>query len=132
MVLVALLSTISSGLLRLTAPTPPVGSATITSVTVPAEAYVGERLTVRGSALIAPDRPALRQFSVCHIESRTCDVIHRGWLQDPGHWTGVVGSMRFERRGTYEAIWTLFEPWAVDTPRATSRISVPVETSARP
>jgi hypothetical protein len=130
MVLVALLSTISAGLLRLTEPTPPVGSATVTSVTVPAAAYVGERLTVRGSALIAPDRPALRQFSVCHIESSACDVIHRGWLRDPGHWTGVVGSMRIEQWGTYEAIWTLFEPWGVDTPRATFRMSVPVVTSA--
>ena len=99
---------------------------------MPSQAYVGERLTVRGAALIEAGSPALRRFSVCHIDSSTCDVIHRGWLREPGHWTGVVGSMRIEREGTYEAIWTLFEPWGVDTPRATFRMSIPVVAIARP
>ena len=110
--LVVTLATVLAIGLRVSSPEPPLRTASITALAVPSEAFVGERFTIRGSASIEPGAPAFRAFSVCVEPTASCTVIHRGWLPDPGEWSGVVGSVRFDRPGVHRVIWTLFEPWS--------------------
>ena len=132
LVLVDALTALTAMLLANTAPEPPATDAIVTSLTVPAEAFVGERLSVRGSVLLPSDDVLDRRFRSCHVESGACATAGWGSVTGPGHWTGFAGDLRANAVGTYRATWTLHAAWGSDTTRAASRAEAEVVVRAAP
>ena len=130
--LVAALTALTAMVLVGTAPERPTTDATITSLTMPAEAFVDERLSVRGSVLLRSDAILDRRFRVCNLESGACTTTGWGSVTGQGHWAGHAGDVRVSDPGTYRLIWTLHAPWDSDTMRAASRAEVGVTVRAAP
>ena len=132
LVIVAILTALTAIALALTAPERPTTSARITSVTVPAEVFVGERISVRGSVLLASDERFDRRFRFCHLETGACSTAGWGSVTGPDHWTGYAGELRATKVGTYRVTWTLHAPWDTDTTRAATRAEAEVIVRAAP
>ena len=132
LVLVAALTALTALLLARTAPSRPTTDALITSLTVPAEASAGERISVRGSVLLPGDEVLERRFRFCHVESGACATAGWGTVNGPVHWTGFAGDLRTVEAGTYRVSWTLHAPWGSDTTRAASRAEAEVTVHAAP
>jgi hypothetical protein len=130
LVLVAILTALTA--LALTAPERPTTGARITSVTVPAEVFVGERISIRGSVLLMSNERLDRRFRICHQETDACSTAGWGSVTGPGHWTGFAGDLRASEVGTYRVTWTLHAPWDSDTTRAATRAEVEVIVRAAP
>ena len=130
--LVAVLTVLTAVLLARTPPSRPTTDALVSSLTVPAEAFAGERLSVRGSVLLPGDDVLERRFRFCHVEAGACSTAGWGTVSGPGHWTGFAGDLRTVETGTYRVTWTLHAPWGSDTTRAASRVEAEVTVRAAP
>ena len=132
LVVVSALAALAAIALALTAPERPTTGARITSLTVPAEAFVGERISVRGSVLLPDEERLDRRFRFCHLETGACATAGWGSVTGPGHWTGYAGELRANETGTYRVTWTLHAPWGSDTTRAATRAEAEVVIRAAP
>ena len=132
LVLVALLTALTALVLTVTAPERTVTGARITSLTVPAEVFVGERIGVRGSVLLPSEERLDRRFRFCHQESGACSTGGWGSVTGPGHWTGHAGNLHATEVGTYRVTWTLYASWDTDTTRAATRAEAEVIVLAAP
>lgn len=132
LVLVAALTALTALALALTAPERPTTGARITSLTVPAEVFVGERISVRGSVLLPDEERLDRRFRFCHVETGACATSGWGSVTGPSHWTGYAGELRATEVGTYRVTWTLHAPWDTDTTRAATRAEAEVIVRAAP
>ena len=130
--IVATLTALTAIVLARTPPERPTTDAIVTSLTVPSEVFAGERLSVRGSVLLASDQVLDRRFRSCHVESGACTTAGWGTVTGPAHWTGFAGDLRTLEVGTYRVLWTLHAPWGSDTTRAATRAEVEVTVHAAP
>ena len=131
-ILTLLMSAVMSVGLRLTAPIPPTTAASITSLTLPSDVFVGERIAVHGSVLLSAPEELVRRFHFCGPENSFCTIT--GWTQldTVGHWVGLVGIPTALRTGVYQATWTLYAPWAGDSNRAAKRVVLEIRSHAIP
>jgi hypothetical protein len=132
LVLVAALTVLTAIVVAVTAPERAATDARVTSLTVPAAAVAGERLSVRGSVLLPDDEVLDRRFRYCHLETGACSTAGWGSVTGPGHWTGFAGDLRVSEAGTYRVTWALHAPWGSDTTRAASRAHAKVIVRAAP
>jgi len=118
--------------LHLTAPPPPTTTAAITSLTLPSEIYVGERIGLRASVFMPVPESLDRRFSFCHLESGACATAGWGGITSDGHFVGFAGNLRTREPGTTRVTWTLHAPWDVDSNRAVHRVLLEVRSRATP
>jgi len=128
--LVATLTTLSAWLLAATEPAQPGTSAAIMALTLPAEAFVGERLVVFGSVLIRSDDTVAPRILVCHQLTGNCTASVAGNATGPAHWLGRAGEMIAHEPGTHSVTATLHAPWGVDVKRAAARAESEVTVRA--
>jgi len=131
--LVVLVALLAAVVLARTAPAPPDPSAAaITSLAVPAQAYPGEVLSIRGSIWLPDERTLDRRFRVCEVATALCWGSGWGTVSGPGAWIGYAGGFTAARTGTFELSWTLHADWGADAGRAVVRYQTEVTVVAAP
>jgi len=127
LLLVCSLAVAGALILRGSAPDVPSQTMHVTSLVVPASMYVDERVAVRASIITGGTRDAIRTFTVCHQATGECVRTSRGTVPSRETWTGFVGWLSPQDGGTHSIELVLHEDWGVDSPRATTRVTMTLE-----
>lgn len=131
--LVCVAAVLAALALSRSAPEPPDGGgALVTTLVVPSEVYVGERVVVFASAALSTATNLDLRLRVCAIATGECRASGWGSVDGPAEWSGTAGVLEAWQPGRYAVTWSLHAPWAPDAHRAVAHVELEVTAVAAP